>query len=211
MVLDTASDVPWVQCHPSASATDITSSSNYDPARSATYTALACNSAACAELGRLYRGACVNNHCQYRVPIPSSPSLSSSSGTYGSDLLALAADPANGALSFKFGCSHAEAKQGEEGSLDNATAGVMALGKDFQTGQAHRASTGTMLIWPGTKTARPASPVPVPSTARPRARAWAAMPARWHGTGTARSRGRHGVGTAWSRWMETPAIPSRWM
>ena len=84
-------------------------------------------------------------------------------------------------------------------------------GKDFQTGQAHRASTGTMLIWPGTKTARPASPVPVPSTARPRARAWAAMPARWHGTGTARSRGRHGVGTAWSRWMETPAIPSRWM
>ncbi|CAD6340489.1 unnamed protein product [Miscanthus lutarioriparius] len=104
VVLDTASDVPWVQCHPSASATDITSSSSYDPARSATYTALACNSAACAELGRLYRGACVNNHCQYRVPIPSSPSLSSSSGT------------------------HAEAKQGEEGSLDNATAGVMALG-----------------------------------------------------------------------------------
>ena len=85
------------------------------------------------------------------------------------------------------------------------------LNKDFQTGQAHRASTGTMLIWPGTKTARPTSPVPVPSTARPRARAWAAMPARWHGTGTARSRGRHGVGTAWSRWMETPAIPSRWM
>ena len=128
VVLDTASDVPWVQCHPSASATDITSSSNYDPARSATYTALACNSAACAELGRLYRGACVNNHCQYRVPIPSSPALSSSSGTYGSDLLALAADPGNGALSFKFGCSHAEAKQGEEGSLNNATAGVMALG-----------------------------------------------------------------------------------
>ncbi|CAD6337947.1 unnamed protein product [Miscanthus lutarioriparius] len=128
VVLDTASDVPWVQCHPSASATDITSSSYYDPARSATYTALACNSAACAELGRLYRGACVNNHCQYRVPIPSSPALSSSSGTYVSDLLALAADPANGALSFKFGCSHAEAKQGEEGSLDNATAGVMALG-----------------------------------------------------------------------------------
>ncbi|CAD6337967.1 unnamed protein product [Miscanthus lutarioriparius] len=64
----------------------------------------------------------------YRVPIPSSPALSSSSGTYGSDLLALAADPANGALSFKFGCSHAEAKQGEEGSLNNATAGVMALG-----------------------------------------------------------------------------------
>jgi hypothetical protein len=128
VVLDTASDVPWVQCHPSASATDITSSSNYDPARSATYTALACNSAACAELGRLYRGACVNNHCQYRVPIPSSPALSSSSGTYGSDLLALAADPGNGALSFKFGCSHAKAKQGEEGSLNNATAGVMALG-----------------------------------------------------------------------------------
>jgi hypothetical protein len=125
VVLDTASDVPWVQCHPSASATD--SSSSYNPDRSTTYTALACNSQDCAELGRLYRGACVNNQCQYRVPIPSSPASSSSSGTYGSDLLALAADPADGAISFKFGCSHPEAKQGE-GSIDNATAGVMALG-----------------------------------------------------------------------------------
>ncbi|EER89099.3 hypothetical protein BDA96_10G017200 [Sorghum bicolor] len=130
VVLDTASDVPWVQCHPLASsATTDSSSSSYDPARSSTYYALACNSAACTELGRLYRGACVNNQCQYRVPIPSSPASSSSSGTYGSDLLKLTADPADGAsMSFKFGCSHGEAKQGGEGSIDNATAGIMALG-----------------------------------------------------------------------------------
>ncbi|RLM54511.1 hypothetical protein C2845_PM10G00340 [Panicum miliaceum] len=114
-VLDTASDVPWVQCapcpvppcHPQADST-------YDPARSSTYDAL----------GRLYGGGCANGQCRYRVPFPNS-NLSSSSGTYGTHLLAVGP---NSGITFKFGCSHAEAGQGGSSDSDNTTAGVMALG-----------------------------------------------------------------------------------
>ena len=74
----------------------------------------------------------------------------------------------------------------------------------FQTGQARWADTGTVLFGPVRKRPGPTATVPVPSTARPRARAWAAMPARWHDMGTARFSGRHGGGTASSCWMEPP-------
>ena len=77
--------------------------------------------------------------------------------------------------------------------------------KVFQTGQARWTDTSTVRIGPVRKRPGPAATVPVPSIARPHARAWAAMPARWHGTGTARFRGRHGSGTASSRSMEPPA------
>ncbi|PAN26092.1 hypothetical protein PAHAL_4G347000 [Panicum hallii] len=125
VVLDTASDVPWVQCapcpvppcHPQADST-------YDPARSSTYDAVSCGSPACEQLGRLYGGGCANGQCRYRVPFPNS-NLSSSSGTYGTDLLAVGP---NSGITFKFGCSHAEAGQGGSSDSDNTTAGVMALG-----------------------------------------------------------------------------------
>ena len=53
--------------------------------------------------GRLYGDGCgAHNQCQYRVPVPNS-NTSSSSGTYGSDLLAV--NPTIG-IPFKFGCSH---------------------------------------------------------------------------------------------------------
>ena len=80
----------------------------------------------------------------------------------------------------------------------------------FQTGQARWADTSTVLFGPVRKLPGPAATVPVPSTARPCARAWAAMPARWHGTGTACFNGRHGGGTASSRWMEPPPA-DRWI
>lgn len=118
VVVDTASDVPWVQCvpcpvppcHPQADTL-------YDPTRSRTYAAFPCNSPACRQLGP-YANGCINNQCQYRVRYPDG---SSSSGTYSSDKLSF--DAANSISSFQFGCSRAV-----QGSFDNRAAGIMALG-----------------------------------------------------------------------------------
>ena len=60
VVLDTASDVPWVQCAPCHRQAD----STYDPARSGTYAAVPCGSPACDQLGRLYTGGCADGQCQ---------------------------------------------------------------------------------------------------------------------------------------------------
>ena len=66
----------------------------------------------------------------------------------------------------------------------------------FPNGPSPLGRHGHGTIWPGTKTAWPGSY---------HARAWAVMPAQWHGTGTARFNGRHEGGTASSCWMEPPA------
>ncbi|CAN6171605.1 unnamed protein product [Urochloa humidicola] len=118
VVVDTASDVPWVQCvscpvppcHPQPDTV-------YDPTRSSTYAAFSCNSPACAALGP-YANGCVNNQCQYKVTYPDG---SSSSGTYSSDVLTF--DAAHAVTNFQFGCSHVE-----QGSFDNSADGIMALG-----------------------------------------------------------------------------------
>ncbi|KAJ1257716.1 hypothetical protein BS78_10G017800 [Paspalum vaginatum] len=118
VVLDTASDVPWVQCvpcpvppcHPQKDPV-------YDPTTSPTYAAFSCGSPACRQLGP-YANGCVNNQCQYRVAYPDG---SSTSGTYSSDLLTL--NPTTSVNSFQFGCTHADAGFGGA-----RTAGIMALG-----------------------------------------------------------------------------------
>ncbi|CAL5044987.1 unnamed protein product [Urochloa decumbens] len=120
VVLDTASDVPWVQCAPCPippchPQTD----TFYDPTKSSTYDPVSCGSPACAQLGRLYSGSCANGHCQYRVRFPNS-NASSSSGTYATDLLAVGP---GAQITFRFGCSHADAD-----TNDATAAGVMALG-----------------------------------------------------------------------------------
>nr|CAB3466782.1 unnamed protein product [Digitaria exilis] len=119
LVLDTASDIPWVQCSPCPvppchPQTGII----YNPSMSSTYTAIPCNSPACLQLGP-YANGCINNQCQYRVVYPDG---SSSSGTYSSDLLTF--DPSNSISNFQFGCSRAV----QGGSFDPRTAGIMALG-----------------------------------------------------------------------------------
>ncbi|KAL6861623.1 hypothetical protein ACP4OV_017323 [Aristida adscensionis] len=118
VVLDTASDVPWVQCVPCPvppchAETDTV----YDPTTSPTYAAFPCSSPACARLGP-YANGCVNNQCQYRVVYPDG---STTSGTYSSDVLTLT--PTAAIRSFQFGCSHAD-----QGNFDNTTAGILALG-----------------------------------------------------------------------------------
>ncbi|OEL38115.1 Aspartyl protease family protein [Dichanthelium oligosanthes] len=118
LVLDTASDVPWVQCVPCPiPPCHPQTNTFYDPTKSPTYAAFRCNSPACTGLGP-YANGCVNNQCQYRVRYPDG---SSSSGTYVSDLLTI--NPTNSISNFQFGCSHAE-----QGSFNNRAAGIMALG-----------------------------------------------------------------------------------
>ncbi|CAN6179667.1 unnamed protein product [Urochloa humidicola] len=124
VVLDTATDVPWVQCMPCpVPSCHPQTDSVYDPTKSSTYDPIACGSPMCAQLGRLYSGGCDKSQlCQYRVPSPNSNAFSSS-GTYSTDILAVGS---NSQITFRFGCSHADAA--DHGG-DNATAaGVMALG-----------------------------------------------------------------------------------
>ncbi|CAL5050519.1 unnamed protein product [Urochloa decumbens] len=131
VVLDTASDVPWVQCVPCPIPPCHTQTDTfYDPTKSSTYDPVSCGSPACAQLGRLYSGGCASDHCQYRVRFPNS-NVSSSSGAYATDLLAVGP---GAQITFRFGCSHADANtddadHGGGGGGDNVTAaGVMALG-----------------------------------------------------------------------------------
>ncbi|KAL6606527.1 hypothetical protein ACP70R_042180 [Stipagrostis hirtigluma subsp. patula] len=123
VLLDTASDVPWVQCHPQQSS--------YDPTMSATYAAFSCSSPACRGLGP-HAAGCINNQCQYNVTYADG---SSTSGTYSSDLLTVN-DASGGVSSFQFGCSRAEL-----GSFDSRSSGIMGLGGGAQSLVSQTAAT----------------------------------------------------------------------
>lgn len=118
VILDSASDVPWVQCVPCpVPPCHPQTDTFYDPSRSPSSAAFSCSSPTCTGLG-VYANGCVNNQCQYLVRYPDG---SSTSGGYINDLLTL--DASNAVSGFKFGCSHAE-----QGSFDARAAGIMALG-----------------------------------------------------------------------------------
>ncbi|EAY99427.1 hypothetical protein OsI_21398 [Oryza sativa Indica Group] len=121
MVLDTASDVTWVQCSPCPTPPcypqkDVL----YDPTKSSSSGVFSCNSPTCTQLGPYANGCTNNNQCQYRVRYPDG---TSTAGTYISDLLTIT--PATAVRSFQFGCSH-----GVQGSFSfgSSAAGIMALG-----------------------------------------------------------------------------------
>ncbi|CAO2203182.1 unnamed protein product [Urochloa humidicola] len=125
MVLDTASDVAWVQCAPCPfpqchPQTDVL----YDPSRSPSYAPFSCGSPTCRQLGPYGNGCTASGQCQYRVVYPDGRSTM---GTYISDTLTLSptAVPIAG---FKFGCSHAV-----RGHFPNDTAGIMGLGRGAQS------------------------------------------------------------------------------
>jgi len=131
MVLDTASDVPWVQCAPCPQPqchpqTDTL----YDPSKSGTYAPFACSSPTCRQLGP-YANGCTGTgntgQCQYRVQYPDG---SATSGTYISDVLTITPSPAGVVNSFRFGCSHALQRPGV---FSNTTAGIMSLGRGAQS------------------------------------------------------------------------------
>jgi len=125
MLLDTASDVAWVQCAPCPPSqcypqTDVL----YDPSRSGSSAPFSCSSTACRQLGPYANGCTSNNQCQYRVLYPDG---STTSGTLISDVLSLT--PTSQVPMFEFGCSHAA-----RGSFSSSkTAGIMALGRGAQS------------------------------------------------------------------------------
>ncbi|TVU39356.1 hypothetical protein EJB05_12769 [Eragrostis curvula] len=123
VLVDTASDVPWVQCHPQTSS--------YDPASSATYAAFSCNSPACRGLGP-YAAGCINNQCQYSVTYADG---SSTAGTYSSDRLTIGRRAVSS--NFQFGCSRAE--RGSFGG--RRSSGVMGLGGGTESLVSQTAAT----------------------------------------------------------------------
>ncbi|TKW19342.1 hypothetical protein SEVIR_4G014300v4 [Setaria viridis] len=103
--IDTGSDVTWVQCRPCpATACHPQKDKLFNPARSATYSAIGCGSAACNGLSRdLYGNGCSKRRqCQYIVNYGDG---SNTTGTYSADKLTLT--PAYAVDHFQFGCSHA--------------------------------------------------------------------------------------------------------
>ncbi|CAL5044959.1 unnamed protein product [Urochloa decumbens] len=125
--IDTGSDVTWVQCRPCpAAACHPQKDKLFNPAMSATYSAIPCGSAACNGLGGpgQYGNGCSKRRreCQYIVKYGDG---SNTTGTYSSDKLTLT--PAFAVDHFKFGCSHAEQL------FTDKSDGLMGLGGGAQS------------------------------------------------------------------------------
>ncbi|EEC71061.1 hypothetical protein OsI_02803 [Oryza sativa Indica Group] len=128
VVIDTGSDVSWVQCEPcpAPSPCHAHAGALFDPAASSTYAAFNCSAAACAQLGDSgeANGCDAKSRCQYIVKYGDG---SNTTGTYSSDVLTLSgSDVVRG---FQFGCSHAELGAG----MDDKTDGLIGLGGDAQS------------------------------------------------------------------------------
>ncbi|WVZ73882.1 hypothetical protein U9M48_022139 [Paspalum notatum var. saurae] len=127
MLIDTGSDVSWVQCK-SCSECHSQADPLFDPRSSSTYSPFSCGSAACSQLGQEGNG-CSSSQCQYIVTYGDG---SSTTGTYSSDTLALGS---NTVKNFQFGCSH------EESGFNDQTDGLMGLGGGAQSLVSQTAGT----------------------------------------------------------------------
>ncbi|CAN6253460.1 unnamed protein product [Urochloa humidicola] len=127
MLIDTGSDVSWVQCEP-CSQCHSQADPLFDPSSSSTYSPFSCGSATCAQLGQEGNG-CSNSQCQYIVMYGDG---SSTTGTYSSDTLALGS---NNVSNFQFGCSQVES------GFDDQTDGLMGLGGGAQSLVSQTAGT----------------------------------------------------------------------
>ncbi|KAM3206697.1 hypothetical protein ACQJBY_062061 [Aegilops geniculata] len=121
VVVDTSSDIPWVQCLPCpAPQCHLQKDQLYDPANSSTYAPIPCGSPACAELGSSHSSGCSagSDQCKYILDYGDGRATA---GTYVTDTLTLS--PTIAVKGFRFGCSHAV-----RGTFSDQTAGVLALG-----------------------------------------------------------------------------------
>uniref|UniRef100_A0A453QHF3 Peptidase A1 domain-containing protein n=1 Tax=Aegilops tauschii subsp. strangulata TaxID=200361 RepID=A0A453QHF3_AEGTS len=121
VVVDTSSDIPWVQCLPCPiPQCHLQKDPFYDPAKSSTFAPIPCGSPACKELGSSYGNGCSGStdQCKYTVNYGDGRATS---GTYVTDTLTMS--PTILVKDFRFGCSHAV-----RGSFSDQTAGVLALG-----------------------------------------------------------------------------------
>ncbi|KAJ1280796.1 hypothetical protein BS78_04G260300 [Paspalum vaginatum] len=127
MLIDTGSDVSWVQCK-TCSQCHSQADPLFDPRSSSTYSPFSCGSAACSQLGQEGNG-CSSSQCQYIVTYGDG---SSTTGTYSSDTLALGP---NTVRNFQFGCSHVES------GFNDQTDGLMGLGGGAQSLVSQTAGT----------------------------------------------------------------------
>ena len=127
MLIDTGSDVSWVQCKPCWQCHSQVDPL-FDPSSSSTYSPFSCSSAACAQLGQEGNG-CSSSQCQYIVTYGDG---SSTTGTYSSDTLALGS---NTVRKFQFGCSNVAS------GFNDQTDGLMGLGGGAQSLASQTAET----------------------------------------------------------------------
>ncbi|TVU28292.1 hypothetical protein EJB05_19803, partial [Eragrostis curvula] len=127
MLIDTGSDVSWVQCQPCSQCHD-QADALFDPSASSTYSPFSCSSGACAQLGQEGAG-CTSSQCQYQVQYGDG---STTTGTYSADTLKLGSSSVN---SFQFGCSNVES------GFNDQTDGLMGLGGGAQSLVSQTAGT----------------------------------------------------------------------
>ena len=127
VLIDTGSDLSWVQCRPCARPPchrqrDVL----FDPSKSSTYSPLRCGSPACARLAadNASNGCSRSNRCGYVVNYGDG---SNTTGTYSSDTLTVTSSDV--VTNFRFGCSHAESGFTD----DDLTDGLLGLGGDPQS------------------------------------------------------------------------------
>ncbi|CAL5046260.1 unnamed protein product [Urochloa decumbens] len=129
VLIDTGSDVSWVQCKP-CSQCHSQADPLFDPSSSSTYFPFSCGSATCTQLGHNGNGCSSSSQCQYIVRYGDG---STTTGTYSSDTLALGP---NTVRNFQFGCSNVES-----GFNDDQTDGLMGLGGGAQSLVSQTAGT----------------------------------------------------------------------
>ncbi|RLN13317.1 hypothetical protein C2845_PM09G12660 [Panicum miliaceum] len=121
VLLDTGSDVSWVQCAP-CGAGECSSQKDplFDPSRSSTYRPMPCSSGACRDLGA-YGNGCTNgtddDRCRFAILYEDG---TVTGGVYSSDKLTLTSVDTVG--NFLFGCAHDERPSGKYD-------GLLALGR----------------------------------------------------------------------------------
>ncbi|KAM0824273.1 hypothetical protein ACQ4PT_070317 [Festuca glaucescens] len=127
VLIDTGSDLSWVQCRPcSRPPCHRQRDAVFDPSKSSTYSPFRCGSPACARLAadNTTNGCSDSNRCGYVVKYGDG---SNTTGTYSSDTLTLT--PSDVIVNFRFGCSH-----DITGFADtDRTDGLLGLGGDAQS------------------------------------------------------------------------------
>ncbi|XP_078444032.1 aspartyl protease family protein At5g10770-like [Wolffia australiana] len=114
VVIDTGSDICWIQCRPCVSCYQ-QQDPIFDPAASSSYSILPCSSTACANL---FSRSCSADSCVYTVRYLDN---SFTTGFLSSDRLAL--NPTNVINNFTFGCGN------NNGGLFRGVAGLFGLGR----------------------------------------------------------------------------------
>ncbi|PUZ61116.1 hypothetical protein GQ55_4G247900 [Panicum hallii var. hallii] len=120
LLMDTGSDVSWVQCAPCNSTQCYPQKDPlFDPSKSSTYAPIACDTGTCRKLGDHYQNGCTDGgaHCGYAVEYGDG---SKTRGVYSNETLTLA--PGVTVKDFHFGCGHDQ--RGDNDKYD----GLVGLG-----------------------------------------------------------------------------------